>query len=160
MTTSRIVKIKAKDNDKARASTARSRLWAISAPWAHPFWSQYALLVYALSSGMSRFRPGMTHECMLWAINPAHRFDMESDDGMALLNHLLIPANMGYQFPAETDEQAFARMQGLVDRIDARTLSPDTDFRTILWDPLFEDGHSLVRLAFAPTKEPYEEIVP
>jgi len=158
--TSRIVNLKAQDNDAARATAARSRLWAIDAPWAHPLWSQYGALVYPLTSGMTRFQSGMTHECMLWAIDPAHRFDMESEDGTALLNHRLTPANMGYQFPAETDEQAFARMQGLVDLIDARTLSPDTDFRSTLWDPLFTDGHSLVRSAFAPTKEPYEEIVP
>lgn len=121
--------------------------WAVDAPWAHPAWSQYAVALYDLTTpyqGVTPHlaRPGMTHEVMIWAVNPDKPIPASWPANMDDRPGLLDPANYGYQFAAASHDAAFARIQALVDQIDQKLLSPDTDFRSV-WDGIFADGVSL-----------------
>lgn len=121
--------------------------WIIIAPWAHPIWSQYALLLYDLTSPSRAgpptiHMPGATHEFMLFALDPAAPVARDSSIRDASLR-LLQPPNHGYQLYAASDDDAVARIQQVVDRIVAGNMSPDTDFRWE-WDELFPDAFSLV----------------
>lgn len=127
---------------------AMAAAWIIHAPWAHPAWSTYLVMVTDLTTPMKRsavlVRDDMTHETVVFAMNPY--VDIPSLDEMFVsgkaMEYTLSPANYGYQFKASSDEKAIERIQGLVDNIAERTLSPDTDFRA-MWDRIFIDGVSL-----------------
>lgn len=133
--------------------------WMIDAPWAHPMWNQYVLLMYDLTSDApTAVKPkivleGATHEFFLFAINP--EFPVEKDapiwqqhDGKF---NVLQPANYGYQFKAESNEAATARIQQIIDKIVVMELSPDTDFRSY-WDTILPDMKSLHRTIFDKVK--------
>lgn len=136
----------------ARADgNAFGAVWVFTCRWAHPIWSQYALHLVDLTTSLppphpkpTLARPGMTHEMSLWAIDPDKPVSkwMEAPAGC-----MLTPANQAYQFKAESDEAALNRIQDLVNQMEARTLSPDTDYRRA-WDALFQDGVSLITNAF------------
>lgn len=133
----------------ATETAAMAALWIVTAPWAHPLWSQYAFSLVDLTTPVPGqppviHLPGATHEFLLFAINPDMPVDKWSDRQPGWL---LSPINCGYQFIAESHEAALARIQGYVDLVLAGKLSPDTDFRS-MWNSLFEDGHSLVRNVF------------
>jgi len=126
---------------------AWSATWLINAPWAHPVWSQYMVLLYDLTTVVEGgqplilYKPDVTHELMMYAVDPKIRIDEEKPLTEQKFT-LLQPANYGYQFVAENNEAAQQRVQKLVDRIDAYTLSPDTDYRSV-WNELFNDGYAL-----------------
>lgn len=119
--------------------------WVLTVPWAHPLWSQYWVALYDLTTKHADgtvpmiVRPGMTHEMMVWAIDPDKPVTTWEGrpDGC-----LLTPPNHGYQFKAESDEAATARIAGYIDAIDKQQLSPDTDWRGV-WNEMFQDGASL-----------------
>lgn len=122
--------------------------WLITAAWAHPAWSQYALLLYDLTTPADPapviHLDGATHELLLFALDPSHPASSAQamvEDGQL---HALSPPNHGYQFKAESDAAAVARLQQIVDDIEARRLSPDGDFRAA-WEAIFRDAHSLRR---------------
>ena len=128
--------------------------WIVEARWAHPVWYQYALSLVHLREGpglqaATIHRAGLTHEFMLFALDPkrplpvSHRFDFATGD-----LPYLIPANQGYQFPAESDAAAVTRVRNLVEAIADGTLNPDTDARQT-WHKLFEDSAPLVKNIFA-----------
>lgn len=122
--------------------------WLITAALAHPVWSQYALLLYDLTTPAEPtpqvYLDGATHEVLLFALDPAH----PAVSAKALIEErqfrTLDPPNHGYQFTAKDDVAAVSRLQLIVDEIEARRLSPDTDFRAA-WDSFFRDAHSLRR---------------
>lgn len=123
--------------------------WFIQAAWAHPLWNSYAGLLYDLTTPVKpepvRYRPGMTHEFVLFALDPEHPWP-NPDPAMRMKGeglHYLEPPNMAYQFAAKDDDAAYARIDKLMTAIEERKMSPDTDFRTMMWDPLFKDGCSL-----------------
>lgn len=128
--------------------------WLITAPWAHPWWGQYQLVLIDLTADLGEppilYRKGMTHEFTLWALDPKkfhHRLVTlkEAADGKSALLPMLTPQNQSFQFPAESNEAAEVRMQAAVDAIRRRELSPDTDFNQ-QWRNLFShDGVSLRR---------------
>jgi hypothetical protein len=123
--------------------------WIINAPSAHPIWSQYALVLYDLTSPHPAGQPtiyqdGATHEFLLWALDPDHPIATDATIKVEAL-HLLEPANYGYQFQAASNEAAQARVQEAVDAIVAGWVSPDTDFRQLWNQPLFADAYPLVR---------------
>ncbi len=119
--------------------------WVLTVPWAHPVWHQYWIGLYDLTTKHADgsdpiiARPGMTHEMMVWAIDPGKPVTTweTRQDGC-----LLQPANHGYQFKAEDDDAAVQRIALLVRAIEERSLSPDTDWRGV-WNELFLDGVSL-----------------
>lgn len=118
-----------------------NRGWVLKAAWAHPLWHSYVAFLYDLTSQAPDgttpkvYLEGATHELMVFALDPSHPAEMPF--------HMLQPANHGYQFKAESNEAAEARVVALLDEIEAHKLSPDTDFRT-MWDVRFADGVSLL----------------
>ena len=128
--------------------------WIVTAPWAHPLWQQYALLLYDLTTPNGRdpatlYRPDVTHEMLVYALDPAVKVDAKVEpypgETVVELNPLprmLSPANFGYQFTASSDGAAQARLQQLVDEIYGQALSPATDWAGE-WDRIFADGVSL-----------------
>lgn len=125
-----------------------SAAWIIDAPWAHPVWSQYLLALYDLTTPAPEagtvvfYMPGATHEFVLHALDPEQLIPKDAPiQGSGY--RPLIPPNYGYQFKADSDEAALARVQELVDGIVAQKLSPDTDFRS-LWNKLLADAYPLV----------------
>lgn len=104
-------------------------------PWAHPLWSDYALLVYDLTSpakdlaAPSKRDPSATHEFMLYALDPERPVDFAAPITAGSYSPLQ-PANYGYQFHAHSNSAAWARVKGLVDDCLSGMLSPDTDWRS------------------------------
>ena len=129
----------------------RSATWIISAPWAHPFWDNYAILCIDLTTPSQPpprlYREDVTHEVQVYALNRASELPSQESlkdfvlDGR-LYEALLHPANHIYQFVAAGDDQAYERVLSLIWAIEAKELSPDTDFIS-RWDQIFADGISL-----------------
>lgn len=122
------------------ATPAFGRTWIVNAPWAHPLWSSYAFFLYDLTTEIKGeepviYLPGASHELLVYALDPKFKDDTPF--------HRLHPANHGYQFKAESNEAAEARIVAILEEIEAKRLSPDTDFRT-MWDVRFADGVSLL----------------
>ncbi len=122
-------------------------IWALRLPWAHPCWSEYALWLYDLKVTADRevtfLLPGATHEFILYAIDPSTPWDFEKNPEEQPEIVILQPANLGYQFIAESDKAAMERLNGCVMEMLAKKLSPDTDFRR-MWDERFRDGKSMM----------------
>lgn len=121
--------------------------WVIVAPWAHRAWSHYVLHLYDLVTPTVNApaikRVGVTHEFILFAADPDVRHPIKpGQDIKAEPPALLTPPNHGYQFTAASNQAAMERLQGVVDSITVRQLSPDTDWRWH-WDHLFADGVTL-----------------
>lgn len=141
-----------------------TRTWSVNAPWAHPLWQQYAILLYDLTTPHGDdpavlYRPDVTHEVMLFSMDPEIRVEehlkpiteklgwpVRAEDGVR--GKLLQPANFAYQFTAPSHEAAEDRIQRLVDRIAARDLNPDTD-NSSGWDVIFKDGVTLKKSIFS-----------
>lgn len=118
--------------------------YLISAPWAHPLWSQYLLCGYNIDvPEANKKRPDVTHEIMLWAVGPETKLE-NGPIYQVQTPKLLQPANMAYQLTT-TNEKLVALLDSVVERIEAQTLSPDTDFRS-MWDKFFITDHNAVTL--------------
>ena len=138
--------------------------WIIHAPWAHPIWSQYTLSIYDLTTpitGKPKCRlclPNATHEFLVYALDPDHRIQRDAPFTKQKI-HRLHPPNYGYQLRFDSNEKALERLQGIVDRIVTKRLSPDTDYRSY-WDKIFYDGVSLIRSALEPQMRTPPNVVP
>ena len=125
--------------------------WRVTAPWAHPIWSDYVVFLADLTTPTNippvLYRPDVGYEVTLWAIDPKAEIHTESDnpDEWSWGGGILNPPNFGYQFPAESDDVAYERIAQIVLMINNRQLSPDTDHRKA-WDRLFRaDGMTLLQ---------------
>ena len=128
-----------------------SVLYHVSAPWAHPMWQNYLLSLADLTTVLKGkpsaklLKEGMTHEFLLFAFNPEHnhlfpyKFELEKWG-----SYVLWPPNYGYQFNVESDQKAMERISAIIQSIEDKKLSPDTDFRRV-WDDLFKDGVTLLK---------------
>lgn len=106
--------------------------WVIEAPWAHPAWHSYSLVLVHLRPLPNGFEnliylPDATHEMWLHALDP-------SKDRRQLIaghhaGHWMRPMNFAAQFIEGRDEEALVRIQNAVSDICTGRLSPDTDFR-------------------------------
>lgn len=130
-----------------KEGNAFNAAWALHAPWAHPLWSDYALLLMDLTTPMHGpevvlYLKGATHEMHLWAVDP--RYGMPDTWPQEPLRppRRLEPMNYGVQFIAADDDTAFNRINEIALSIDAKHLSPDTDARSV-WDELFKDGAAM-----------------
>lgn len=116
--------------------------WIIEAPWAHPAWHSYSLVVIhlrpMLGNEVKLFLPMATHELWLFALDPEKDRNPLINTGITD-NHWLAPINFAAQFTEISDELAKERVQAVVQRIVDRKLSPDTDFRAD-WVKLFGDN--------------------
>ena len=137
-----------------RTGQAYAATWLIDAPWAHPLWSQYVVHLYDVTTPMPvapEIRLHMadaTHEVDLYAVSPKTRLDPAlrvADQTYTVLE----PPNLAVQFRAASDHAATDRVQRMVEAIEARALSPDSDF-TRHWETrFFEDGVTLRKRAAA-----------
>ena len=126
-----------------------SAIWGVTAPWAHPTWNEYLLTLVDLTTPIGKppilYLKDATHEFALSSITPETHLDHTLPLSKQAVGRIT-PPNFGYQFIAKDNLAALARIQDLVDRIDARSISPDTDFRH-QWDTiLFPDAHPMVRV--------------
>lgn len=118
--------------------------WLFEVPWAHPCWKDYMLVLYNLDAPgaeVIKYKPNVTHEFILWALDPAKPVDYNK----ALLEQnvsTLQPGNHGFQFYASSNEVAEGRLASVLQLIAKAQVSPDTDFGC-QWRMLFQDGVSL-----------------
>jgi hypothetical protein len=116
--------------------------WIVEAPWAHPVWHSYQVVLLHLRpttvdpSPMIHV-PRATHEFWLQALDP------QQPREPAILGtgptYTLSPMNFAAQLVSAGDADAIARVEIAVRRICSGSLSPDTDFRRH-WIALFGDG--------------------
>ena len=129
--------------------------WVVEAPWAHPIWHSYSLVLIhlrPLSDGRKTkfYVDGATHELWLWALDPdKNRIPMLSGGDAAGL--WLIPLNFAAQFIEVADDLAQQRVRSAIQRICDGTLSPDTDFRS-MWIDLFGNNMMKDRPGAKPPK--------
>ena len=131
---------------RPRRATVAS--WIVDAAWAHPIWSQYLVFVVHLRkepdlAGPKKHRADVTHEFHVMALHP----DPKLTPGKDQYPKYLTPANMAYQFAADSDETAAARVRRLVELVADGRLNPDTDARR-RWDKIMKDAVPLVHSAF------------
>jgi hypothetical protein len=136
------------------------RYWVVYAPWAHPAWNNYAMMLVDLTTPMDEppvlFDRKFTHELSLWALHPDR--DRVYPQGKlpgaiaetvtVLFENVLRPPNHVYQFK-DTNEGAELRGETVYSLIRNQTISPDTDFRS-MWDGLYPDwigGHTQKHLS-------------
>lgn len=115
---------------------ARVVHWVIEAPWAHPCWHSYSILVVHLRP-MPDNRPtkfyldGATHEMWVHSMNPDFPRDklitgnLDKGDRVSMV---LEPKNFAAQIIEITDELVTERIKAVVKEICDGKLSPDTDF--------------------------------
>jgi hypothetical protein len=128
--------------------------WVIEAPWAHPFWHSYELILIHLRQIPGAKPPiirltGATHELWLNALDPD--FSREPFILGEAASRPLRPGNFAAQIIAEHDGAAIARAFHAVRQICDGTLNPDTDF-TAQWIALF--GDNMIRPEFRPSAPP------
>ena len=131
----------------ARDGDATLVMWVIEAPWAHPFWHSYVLVLVHLRP-LPDGRPtklyfeGATHELWLHALDPGGR-RQPLISGFEPLGSAscrpLTPINFAAQFIEPDDTSALGRVERAVRRVCNGTLSPDTDFIR-QWMHLFGDN--------------------
>lgn len=117
--------------------------WVIEAPWAHPAWHSYSLVLIHLRPLPDRrktlfYLDDATHEIMLYAIGPDADRNGMVQTGMAE-RVWLHPGNFAAQLIEPDDDLAKARIRATVQDIIDGQLSPDTDF-TREWVRRFGDN--------------------
>jgi hypothetical protein len=106
--------------------------WIVEAPWAHPAWHSYSVvLVHLRPLPHARERTlvhldGATHELWVYALDPT------KDRNKMLIGKergfWLQPINFAAQFIETSDDLALARVRAAVQEICDGDLCPDTDF--------------------------------
>jgi hypothetical protein len=129
--------------------------WVVEAPWAHPGWHSYSILVTHLRpiSGGGRtlfYVDGATHELWVYACDP--KADRNPVIRTGIVEALwLTPLNFAAQFIEITDDLARDRVRAVVQSICDGKLSPDTDYRQH-WIKLFGDNMQKDRPGARPPK--------
>lgn len=118
--------------------------WIIEAPWAHPVWHSYSILLLHLRPLPDKretlfYLENASHEMMLHAMDP--KADREAIIiGSGLFGGMwLTPTNFAAQFVEISDDLARDRIRKAVEIICAGNLSPDSDFIND-WADLFGDN--------------------
>jgi hypothetical protein len=117
------------------------RIWIAEAPWAHPCWHSYAIVLLHLRPLPGKktliYLEGATHEIWVQALHPDYAREpaIRGEQPWAFMT----PNNYSSQFIADSDGAAAARVEEVVQRICDGTLSPDTDFIRV-WQALFGDN--------------------
>lgn len=115
-----------------------AKAWWVVAEWAHPFWDNYMLIVFDLTTKrpdeeVRLFKSDVTHEVHVVSLDP------KQEDFKKFPPKPLVPLNYAYQFKADSNDAAAERVLKLVTDIAGGLLSPDTDYRQV-WDSMFVDG--------------------
>lgn len=108
--------------------------WLIYAPWAHPIWHSYALMVISLAE-VEGFpparinRPGEhpTHELFLAALDPGQPTAPRARYALDEPAPMMRPLNFAAQFKEDSDAKCSARIRATVEDIIRGRLNPDTD---------------------------------
>lgn len=118
-------------------------LWVVEAPYAHPIWHSYAIVVVHLRPVLG-LRPAIkyladaTHEISVHALNPrAQRARMLR--GPINPSEWLQPCNFAAQFAVRTDEDAREAVKRTVMMVCSGRLSPDTDHQRA-WVQIYGDN--------------------
>jgi hypothetical protein len=104
--------------------------WLLHVPRAHAFWEHWAVSVIHLRpiDGVPPadiVSPGMTHEIVIFTIDPKDR-EPDPDKGAFAA---LAPFDLQEQFGGTTDAQAVQLAELAVDQVIAGRISPDSDYR-------------------------------
>ncbi|CAA2141519.1 hypothetical protein [Hyphomicrobium sp. ghe19] len=119
-------------------------IWSLKLPGVNPRWDEYLVCLYSLTNlddgaPIVRYREDVTHEVVVVSLAPSVRLDFDIDVfGQSKLIPIT-PANHAWQFAAETDEMAVARLSDVVTGLLRGTLPPDEDPDN-LWAEQFKDG--------------------
>lgn len=112
-------------------------LWLMHVPGAHPFWGWYILSGVSLRDiegcpPAKRQSPDMTHEVILFALDPDyHPDDTWCSDGPGRWSrHFLTPANLVEQVTAFTDDHLIELLFLFSRACCHGQACPDTDFRS------------------------------
>ena len=116
--------------------------WVVEAPWAHPFWNSYSILLIHLRPMPDAretvfYLPDATHEFHVYALDPEKGREPLIKTGIPR-QHWLQPANFVAQFIEISDDLARDRIRAVVQEICDGKLSPDTDWRSE-WVARFND---------------------
>lgn len=116
--------------------------WIVEAPWAHPLWHSYSIMLVhlrPLPRGQKTliYLDGATHEIWVMAIDP--NADRNEIMRRSVEGDWLTPKNFAAQFIAPSDDSAKDRVAAAVRGICDGMLSPDTDFQRD-WIGLFGDN--------------------
>jgi len=130
--------------------------WVIEAPWAHPIWHSYSLILVHLRPMPDGRKTLMyvddaTHELWLYALNPEIDRNPMVRTGLVEGN-FLTPVNYASQFVEVDDALALFRIQQAVQEICNGTLSPDVDFSS-MWVDRFGNNMMKDRPNYRKPKE-------
>jgi hypothetical protein len=108
--------------------------WLVYAPWAHPIWHSYCLMVISLAE-VEGFppahinRPGEnpTHELFLAALDPGMPSNPRARYALDEPAPMMRPLNFAAQFKEGSDAKCSARIRAAVEDIIRGRLNPDTD---------------------------------
>lgn len=107
--------------------------WVVEAPWAHPVWHSYLIVLIHLRSAPNMPEPtiyleGATHEMWVNALNPEVSRQELIETGEISKKQWLEPGNFAAQLVEPSDDAARQRVMRAVAEIVRGDLSPDTDF--------------------------------
>jgi len=126
-------------------------IWALRVPDAKRSCDEFLVCLYDLiqvapDAPLVRHRNDVTHELIIVGLSPKVRVKFEENVFTQKLLEPLLPPNYGFQFKADGDEAAQARVQVCVNSILNGTISPEADTYDT-WVGLFGDGVNLVERA-------------
>lgn len=125
------------------ASDAAVDAWLVEAPWAHPVWHSYLVMLIHLRPMPGHeppiiYLPLATHEVHVHALEPEGDRDRLLAESMGYHCRMLEQPNFVGQIVEITDDLARSRVRDVVERICAGEVSPDTDYLQ-QWIALFGD---------------------
>jgi hypothetical protein len=114
--------------------------WIIEAPFAHPHWHSYSIVLVHLrpmpdNRDTKFYLDGATHEMWIYALNPERPRRHLIETGI-VAGEWLSPGNFAAQFIEVADDLAQARIYAAVVSITRAELSPDPDY-VRWWGQLF-----------------------
>ncbi|MBI1213605.1 MAG: hypothetical protein GC190_19275 [Alphaproteobacteria bacterium] len=118
--------------------------WLIEAPYAHPFWHSYSIVLFHLQCSpdgepLQIRMPGATHEFALFTLDPNAKRDDLLTGKMATVP-VLHPANFIAQMRCPSHEAAKRMIELAAASVCDGRLNPDTDHRS-QWIEIFgSDG--------------------
>lgn len=130
--------------------------WVVEAPWAHPAWHSYSIVLVHLrpmADGRKTkfYIDDATHEMWVYAIDPQANRNKLIANGL-VKGAWLHPGNFAAQFIEIRDELARERIRKAVQEICDGRLSPDTDY-TRMWIERFGDNMMRDRPNARPPRE-------
>jgi hypothetical protein len=125
--------------------------WLIEAPWAHPIWHSYALILVHLrpltdfAKEPKWYLEGASHEMWLYALDPALDRERALSDIKVFAKGWMTPKNFAAQLKLESDHAAIEtiKVRGIQPILHG-ALSPDSDYMRV-WASIFGDNMLLDR---------------